>query len=85
MTLKMERSAAVIAANAFLRDLIDRTATPKVPAAIRQRALNILRHFPTPNDIRRAAEGHSVFGRSFEDEEADGWSHKKTRAALNDL
>ena len=56
MTMPDERARAVESARKFLLDLLNPRITPKVPLIIRQRAQNVLRHYPWTNDIRRAAE-----------------------------
>ena len=55
MTLPDERYRAVLAAEQFLQDLLDSGKTPRVPAAIRQRARSVLRHYPSKWDMDRAA------------------------------
>ena len=55
MTLPDERYRAVLAAERFLRDLLDPRQTPRVPAAIRQRARSVLRHYPSKWDMDLAA------------------------------
>lgn len=47
MTVPRERTNAVIFTETFLKDLLDPKKTPRVPKAIRQRALGLLRHYPT--------------------------------------
>ena len=58
MTMPDERFRAVRYAREFLYELLDSKKTPKVPKAIRQRALRVLRHYPMEADMTRAAEGH---------------------------
>lgn len=55
MTLPDERYRAVLAAERFLTDLLDPRKTPRVPAAIRQQARAVLRHYPSQWDMDRAA------------------------------
>ena len=55
MTIPSERSRAVRAAEEFLVDLITPSQTRGVPRLIRLRALRILRHYPSPVDMNRAA------------------------------
>lgn len=57
MTLPDERYRAVKMAEQLLKDLCDRTVTPRVPKIIRQRASGCLRHYPGSWDMQRAAEG----------------------------
>ena len=55
MTLPDERYRAVKMAEQLLKDLCDRSVTPRVPKIIRQRASGCLRHFPSSWDMQRAA------------------------------
>jgi hypothetical protein len=55
MTLPDERYRAVLAAERFLRDLLDPKKTPRVPAAIRSGARSVLRHYPSTWDMDRAS------------------------------
>lgn len=57
MTLPDERYRAVLRAEQFLKDLCDRSKTPRVPKAIRSQASGILRHYPSTWDMDRAATG----------------------------
>lgn len=62
MTLPDERYRAVLAAERFLKDLLDPSKTPRVPAAIRRSASSVLRHYPSSWDMDRAAHScPSVF------------------------
>lgn len=56
MTLPDERYRAVKMAEQLLKDLCDRTVTPRVPKIIRQRASGCLRHYPGTWDMQQAAE-----------------------------
>jgi hypothetical protein len=56
MTLPDERYRAVMQTINFLTDLCDRSATPRVPKVIRQRASSLLRHYPSSWDMKQAAE-----------------------------
>ena len=56
MTIPTERSRAVVHAEQFLQELTNPRLTPRVPREIRQRALRILRHYPSKWDINCAAE-----------------------------
>lgn len=63
MTVPAERTRSVKYAREFLRDLLDPKKTPKVPRAIRQQALRVLKHFPGEYDMERAAKTTpDVFG-----------------------
>ena len=55
MTLPDERYRAVLAAERFLTDLLDRSKTPRVPGEIRRQARAVLRHYPGKWDMDRAA------------------------------
>ena len=55
MTLPIERTNAVLAAEDFLVDLLSSSKTPRVPHAIRVRAFQLLRHYPSLTDINQAA------------------------------
>jgi hypothetical protein len=55
MTLPDERYRAVRQAEQLLRDLCDRSKTPRVPKTIRDRARGALRHYPNTWDLDRAA------------------------------
>jgi hypothetical protein len=60
MTLPNERTRAVIAAQEFLTRLVspyNKNGIKKIPKAVRDEALNILRHFPRPFDLHAAAQG----------------------------
>lgn len=56
MTLPDERTRAVIAAQDFLRRLLDPKETPRVPKSIRKEARSILRHYPSEFYIEIAAQ-----------------------------
>lgn len=56
MTLPDERYRALKCSEQFLLDLCNPKITPKVPTAVRDRARNILKHFPTKYDIDRIAD-----------------------------
>lgn len=46
MTTPAEEVLALMHARAFLFDLLDSRATPRVPRAVRERARACLRHYP---------------------------------------
>jgi hypothetical protein len=56
MTLPDERYRAILYAKKFCEDLLDPSKTPKVPKAIRGRALGVLRHFPDEYYLSMLAE-----------------------------
>lgn len=53
MTLPDERMRAVHNTREFLRSLLDRKATPKVPQAVREQAYWCLRHYPANYDMEK--------------------------------
>jgi hypothetical protein len=55
MTLPDERYRAVRMAAKLMQDLCDPKTTPRIPGAIRARALGVLRHYPGTYDLDRAA------------------------------
>jgi len=56
MTIPSERTRAVLATYEFMRDLLNPKATPRVPRAIRNRALRCLRHYPGRYEFFRLAK-----------------------------
>jgi len=56
MTIPSERTRAVLAAGDMLVDLINPSVTTRVPRAIRQRALRVLRHYPWAMHMKQTAE-----------------------------
>jgi hypothetical protein len=75
MTVPRERTNAVVFTESFLYDLIDPKKTPRIPKAIRQRALGLLRHYPSQFDMetissREDGEEQAVkikiFGKGFQ-------------------
>lgn len=59
MTLPNERTRAVIHAVEFLTRLVspyNENGIKKIPKAVRQEALRVLRHFPRPFDLYAAAQ-----------------------------
>jgi hypothetical protein len=59
MTLPCEQFLAMQNAREFLRALLDRRVTKKIPLKIRREAYDILRHYPWPHDIERMARAMS--------------------------
>jgi len=51
MTLPSERRRSLLYARQFLLELIDPAKTPRVPKAVRQQALRVLRHYPYEFEI----------------------------------
>ena len=56
MTMPHERTYALLYAGEMLADLLDTSKTPGVPEEIRERALWVLRHYPSPMEIIAIAE-----------------------------
>jgi len=56
MTLPDERYRAIKYTEQFLKDLCNRTKTPRVPREIREQARSLLRHYPSNWDLERLAE-----------------------------
>jgi len=56
MTLPHERWLAVQNARAFLLDLLDTKATPRIPRLVRQRARAILKHYPSSCDVTKSEQ-----------------------------
>jgi hypothetical protein len=56
MTLPDERYRAIMYAQSLCEDLLDPKKTPRVPKAIRKRALGVLRHFPEDYYLSMLAE-----------------------------
>jgi hypothetical protein len=56
MTLPVERTNAVINTEQFLLDLLFSKKTPRVPKEIRQRASQLLRHYPSRYEMEMIAE-----------------------------
>lgn len=54
MTVPFERKNAVVWTEDFLLDLTNPRKTPRVPKEIRQRALHLLRHYPSKHDMEMA-------------------------------
>jgi hypothetical protein len=55
MTLPDERYRSIHQAEQLLKDLCDRSKTPRVPKAVRARASAVLRHYPSQWDLDRMA------------------------------
>lgn len=68
MTLPDERFRAVTRAEEFLKDLCDRSKTPRVPKYIREQARWCLRHYPSALDMRETADKvPEIFAERIED------------------
>lgn len=55
MTMPDERFRAVSMAREFLLELTDTVKTPRIPKIIRNRALGILRHYPSNYELKSVA------------------------------
>lgn len=63
MTLPSERRRSLLYARQFLLELIDPAKTPRVPKAVRQQALRVLRHYPYKFEIESLPErADQLFG-----------------------
>lgn len=62
MTLPDERTRALLNVKHFLRDLLDPKKTPRVPAEVRRRARQLLKHYPYDWDIDQL---HKKFPETF--------------------
>ena len=56
MTLPDERYRSIELARELLYDLGNASKTAKVPRVIRERAWNVLRHFPTEYEMEQVSE-----------------------------
>ena len=56
MTLPNERYRALRCGHQMLLDLLNPKVTPKVPKYIRQRALSVLRHYPSSYHFEKIVE-----------------------------
>ena len=56
MTLPDERYRALLCGKQLLLDLLNPKVTPKVPKHIRQRALSVLRHYPSSYQFTKIVE-----------------------------
>ena len=54
MTIPFERTRALIETKIFLQQLQDPKLTPRVPAAVREIARKLLRHYPSYSDVELA-------------------------------
>lgn len=60
MTLKDERTRALIQTRAFLVELLYPYHTPRVPKSIRERARRLLKHYPGALDLYRITLGEEM-------------------------
>lgn len=56
MTLPDERYRSIVQTRKFLMELLSPRMTPKVPKVVRDRARNLLKHFPTDYDLEMMSE-----------------------------
>ena len=54
MTIPFDRTRALIETKQFLQELQDPKLTPRVPAAVREIARKLLRHYPSYYDVELA-------------------------------
>jgi hypothetical protein len=54
MTMPDERTRALFEGKRFIESLLNPKLTPKVPKAVRQHALSVLRHYPSNYDLLSA-------------------------------
>jgi hypothetical protein len=67
MTLPDERYTAVLAAERFMKDLLDPKLTPRIPKELRLRARAVLRHYPQQYYLDLCAEQlPQVFARTMD-------------------
>jgi len=75
MTTPVERTNAVLYTEQFLYELCDTKKTPRVPRAIREKALRLIRHYPSEYDMKVIVDKedgksfsplfHKVFGKGY--------------------
>lgn len=58
MTTSEERYRALKNGAKLLEELCDPGKTPRVPGIVRDRARNILKHFPTDHDVEKLSESN---------------------------
>lgn len=56
MTLPDERYRSIVQTRKFLMELLSPRMTPKVPKVVRDRARNLLKHFPTDYHLEMMSE-----------------------------
>lgn len=68
MTLPDERYRAVVHTQMFLYELCNPEKTPRVPKSVRQTASWLLRHYPSPSDMKQASYyAPDIFAERMED------------------
>ena len=68
MTMPDERYRAVIHTQMFLLELLNPQKTPRVPKSVRQTASWLLRHYPSPSDMKRTSHyAPDIFAEKMED------------------
>ena len=71
MTVPSERTRAVQHTRDFLRRLLDRRETPRVPKEIRKEAYWCLRHYPGNMDLATSHERiPEIWGKACDDDES---------------
>ena len=61
MTIPYERTRSLLETNLFLHELQDPKLTPRVPAAVREIARKLLRHYPSYSDIELVHKALPLF------------------------
>jgi hypothetical protein len=68
MTMPDERYRAVVNTQMFLYELCNPEKTPRVPKSVRQTASWLLRHYPSPSDMKRASHyAPDIFAENIEE------------------
>ena len=80
MTLPSERTNAIILTKMFLRELLDAKLTPKVPRAVRLRALACLRHYPNVFELSNFKKNFKPLTRKEVDAIEEFFSHRTSRS-----
>ncbi len=61
MTTPYERTRSLIETNLFLHELQDPTLMPRVPAAVREIARKLMRHYPNDSDVELVHKALPMF------------------------
>ena len=61
MTTPYQRTRALLETKSFLQELQDPTLTPRVPAAVREIARKLVRHYPSYSDVELAHKALPLF------------------------
>lgn len=85
MTLPYERTRSVVNTHDFLVRLIspyNKDGIKRIPKAVRQEALALLRHYPHPYDIHAAAK---LAPDVFDEQEILRYNEERNPASLTDI